>query len=111
MQDLEFFKSLRALRPVIGYFKQYNIVGLGQAEPKFAPDPVPYGLGAARTDFLIFSAFDDPEGWVLKPSREGGGNNVWDEEMLRTLTELEGQQKREAFVLMQRLKPPHIQNR
>ena len=56
-------------------------------------------------------AFDSPQGWVLKPSREGGGNNFWDDEMLEKLKELEGSEKREAYVLMEKLRPPHIPNR
>jgi len=56
-------------------------------------------------------AFDDPRGWVLKPSREGGGNNIWEEEMLEKLTQLHDSEEREAFVLMQRLNPPHVPNR
>lgn len=56
-------------------------------------------------------AFDDPRGWVLKPSREGGGNNIWEEEMLEKLTQLHDSDEREAFVLMQRLNAPHVPNR
>ena len=60
---------------------------------------------------MIPAAFDDPQGWVLKPSREGGGNNIWEDDMLKKLTELKGCKEREAFILMQRLKPPHVPNR
>ncbi|KAL5269699.1 hypothetical protein ACHWQZ_G003233 [Mnemiopsis leidyi] len=56
-------------------------------------------------------AFDNPKGWVLKPSREGGGNNIWDEDMVKKLTELHNSAEREAYVLMQRLTPPLVPNR
>ena len=47
----------------------------------------------------------------MKPSREGGGNNIWEEEMLEKLTQLHDSDEREAFVLMQRLNAPHVPNR
>ena len=56
-------------------------------------------------------AFDCPQGWVLKPSREGGGNNFFDDDMLEKLRELKGSDKREAYVLMEKLRPPHVPNR
>ena len=57
------------------------------------------------------AAYDDPMGWVLKPSREGGGNNIWEGEMVDKLKELHDSEEREVFVLMQRLNPPHVPNR
>lgn len=41
---------------------------------------------------------------MLKPQREGGGNNLYGEDLQRRL--LEGGEGLAAFVLMQRIKPP-----
>ena len=57
------------------------------------------------------SAYSAPNDWVMKPSKEGGGNNIWEEEMCSKLRELEGKDERGSFVLMQRLKPPSYKNR
>jgi glutathione synthase len=48
-------------------------------------------------------ALADPEGWVLKPSREGGGNNYFGEEMVQHLKELTAQQA-QAFILMEAIR-------
>jgi hypothetical protein len=45
-----------------------------------------------------------PEDYVLKPQREGGGNNLYGEELRARLAE--GGDGLAAFVLMQRIKPP-----
>ena len=65
----------------------------------------------AEGDSAAQLALDNPAAWVLKPSREGGGNNYWEEEMVEKLTELADSPAREAFVLMQRLTPPRVPNR
>ncbi|CAI7801155.1 unnamed protein product [Closterium sp. NIES-53] len=66
--------------------------------------------GAAR-NAIIAKAIREPSEFVLKPQREGGGNNIYDEEITRKLTELTeageaGRQELAAFILMQRLFPP-----
>ncbi|CAI5496888.1 unnamed protein product [Closterium sp. Naga37s-1] len=66
--------------------------------------------GAAR-NAIIAKAIQEPSEFVLKPQREGGGNNIYDEEITRKLTELTeageaGRQELAAFILMQRLFPP-----
>ena len=43
--------------------------------------------------------------YVLKPQREGGGHNFFDEEMVAKLTEIPPEE-RAAFVLMERIRPP-----
>ncbi|MCZ6646302.1 MAG: glutathione synthase [SAR324 cluster bacterium] len=48
-----------------------------------------------------------PERFVLKPQREGGGNNLYDEEMIARLAAL-GPGEDRTFVLMERITPiPH----
>lgn len=57
-----------------------------------------------ETKAVIADAIAHPENYVLKPQREGGGNNLWNKEMtekLSTATVAE----RSAFILMQRIKP------
>lgn len=49
------------------------------------------------------AALADPEAWVLKPSREGGGNNYFGEEMVKQLKQLSVQQA-EAFILMEAIR-------
>ncbi|XP_033626779.1 glutathione synthetase-like [Asterias rubens] len=52
----------------------------------------------------------NPERYVLKPQREGGGNNFFDEEVREKLTELEGKEERGAYILMERIQPLVIKN-
>ena len=62
------------------------------------------GLEAAH------AAIADPSAFVLKPQREGGGNNLYGAEMAAELTKLLGDEatdaERGAYVLMQRIRPP-----
>lgn len=48
-------------------------------------------------------ALADPDGYVLKPQREGGGNNLYGAELAAALTAGQGLG---AYVLMQRIRPP-----
>lgn len=52
-------------------------------------------------------AIDNTAGFVLKPQREGGGNNYFDDELRRMLTGMTPD-ARPAYVLMERIRPaPH----
>jgi glutathione synthetase len=56
----------------------------------------------AETLALIANVIAHPSAYVLKPQREGGGNNLWGEEMvehLRRMTRAE----RAAFILMKKI--------
>ena len=53
----------------------------------------------------IASARAAPEGFVMKPQREGGGHNLFGDELAKTLGSLSRPQ-RASFILMQRLRPP-----
>ncbi|CAI5484933.1 unnamed protein product [Closterium sp. Yama58-4] len=69
------------------------------------------GDDGAERRAIIAKAIQEPSEFVLKPQREGGGNNIYDEEITRKLTELTeageaGRQELAAFILMQRLFPP-----
>jgi glutathione synthase len=48
-------------------------------------------------------AIANPDKYVLKPQREGGGNNLYGEALKQKLQEGEGLA---AYILMQRLFPP-----
>ncbi|MGB1857845.1 MAG: hypothetical protein ACPHS0_15565, partial [bacterium] len=46
----------------------------------------------------------NPESWVLKPQREGGGNNYFDKEMTQKLNNMTPSELK-AHVLMERIRP------
>ncbi|MDP7407785.1 MAG: hypothetical protein QF495_13810, partial [SAR324 cluster bacterium] len=46
----------------------------------------------------------NPESWVLKPQREGGGNNYFDKEMTQKLSIMSPPELK-AHVLMERIRP------
>ena len=50
-------------------------------------------------------ALANPEKYVLKPQREGGGNNLYDQEMVNHI-QTKSRQERQAFVLMERIVTP-----
>ena len=50
----------------------------------------------------IDAAIEDPLGYVLKPQREGGGNNLYGDDMVSRLRDGTGLG---AFILMQRIQP------
>ncbi|XP_076449521.1 glutathione synthetase-like [Babylonia areolata] len=56
-------------------------------------------------DEAVKMAIESPDKFVLKPQREGGGNNLFGEEMKSMLERRGTTQEREAFILMERLFP------
>lgn len=56
------------------------------------------------TAAVIAAALASPDDYVLKPQREGGGNNLYGAALAARLEE--GGEGLAAFVLMQRIKPP-----
>lgn len=50
-------------------------------------------------------AMADGKDWVLKPQREGGGNNYYNQELSAFLREHQGQPMLSGYVLMQRIFP------
>lgn len=56
-------------------------------------------------DAAIRSAIENPQGFVLKPQREGGGNNIYGEKMKEMLIE-KSKQNLKAYILMERFWPP-----
>ena len=57
------------------------------------------------------TGIDNPAEYVLKPQREGGGNNIWDEEMKEKLISLKGDPARAQFILMKKIRPPIRKNK
>lgn len=65
-----------------------------------------WGLGPGEEDEakIIEMACKDPEAYVLKPQREGGGNNFYGKDVAIKLKELSSEE-RGAYILMQRILP------
>ena len=63
-----------------------------------------YAIGKddETTNALISQVLNDPASYVLKPQREGGGNNLWGEEMCIALRSLP-LEERGAYILMKRI--------
>ena len=53
------------------------------------------------------AAIKEPSRFVVKPQREGGGNNLYDDELVALLKRASGEE-RKAYILMERIRPiPH----
>ncbi|XP_037085295.1 glutathione synthetase-like isoform X2 [Pollicipes pollicipes] len=59
-------------------------------------------------DAAVEMALAAPHRYVLKPQREGGGNNIYGEEIAHTLARLRDSAERTAFILMELIEP-HVQ--
>ncbi|OXU23570.1 hypothetical protein TSAR_006175 [Trichomalopsis sarcophagae] len=58
----------------------------------------------------VAMAIKDPAKYVLKPQREGGGNNVYGEEIKARLEAMGNSKERTAWILMDRIHPPLQKN-
>ncbi|XP_065212366.1 glutathione synthetase-like isoform X2 [Planococcus citri] len=63
----------------------------------------------AAGDEAVEMAVKNPDDFVLKPQREGGGNNVYGDDIPKLLSEIGKSKERTAFILMNRIRPP-VQN-
>ncbi|KAI3440408.1 Glutathione synthetase (GSH-S) [Psidium guajava] len=65
------------------------------------------GLWSLEDPDIIGKAIESPELFVMKPQREGGGNNIYDGNVRETLLRLqrEGSGEDAAYILMQRIFP------
>lgn len=52
----------------------------------------------------------EPNKFVLKPQREGGGNNIYNENIKTWLSSMRDSQERTAWILMDRIYPPLQKN-
>jgi hypothetical protein len=64
-----------------------------------------YALGEGDDSEAVGKALANPNGFVLKPQREGGGNNLYDQELVNALSSMT-YEERQAFILMQKIMPP-----
>ncbi|CAG0912678.1 unnamed protein product [Notodromas monacha] len=51
-------------------------------------------------------AIENPERFVLKPQREGGGNNIYGVDVRKELERMGHSKERSAYILMDRISPP-----
>ena len=56
------------------------------------------------------AALSEPDKFVLKPQREGGGNNVYGQDIGPFLRKIQDSSERDAFILMDRIRPPKTKN-
>ncbi|XP_022642717.1 glutathione synthetase, chloroplastic-like [Vigna radiata var. radiata] len=65
------------------------------------------GLWSLDESSIVEKAIENPELFVMKPQREGGGNNIYGDDVRETLQKLQksGSQEDAAYILMQRIFP------
>jgi len=64
-----------------------------------------WGLGPNEDDDdIVAKAIASPQDYVMKPQREGGGNNVYGSDIVAKLETL-SREERGAFIMMQRIMP------
>ncbi|KOX76540.1 Glutathione synthetase [Melipona quadrifasciata] len=63
-----------------------------------------------ETESVIDNAISHPKKYVLKPQREGGGNNVYDKDIKLRLESMRNSEERTAWILMDRFYPPVQKN-
>ncbi|XP_058670715.1 glutathione synthetase [Ammospiza caudacuta] len=56
-------------------------------------------------DRMAAAAIADPDRFVLKPQREGGGNNLYGEELREVLEKIKDSPERTSYILMDKIKP------
>ncbi|XP_060843404.1 glutathione synthetase-like isoform X1 [Rhopalosiphum padi] len=61
-------------------------------------------------DKAIKMALDAPDRFVLKPQREGGGNNLYGEDIRKKLMSCMKSKERSAWILMDKINPPVQKN-
>lgn len=61
-------------------------------------------------DQAVAEALAAPSHFVLKPQREGGGNNFYGEEMVHALEQLKDSEERASYILMEKIEPEPFRN-
>lgn len=61
-------------------------------------------------DKAIEMGIADPDRYVLKPQREGGGNNLYGSDVKKALELMKDKPERTAWILMDRIHPPLQRN-
>ncbi|CAB3365663.1 Hypothetical predicted protein [Cloeon dipterum] len=57
-------------------------------------------------DRAVQMAIENPGHFVLKPQREGGGNNVYGDKVRTAVEAMKDSEERSAWILMERISPP-----
>ncbi|KAL6989620.1 Glutathione synthetase [Sarracenia purpurea var. burkii] len=65
------------------------------------------GLWSLDDSNIVKDAIERPEFYVMKPQREGGGNNIYGDDVRKALLRLqeEGTDENSAYILMQKIFP------
>jgi len=66
-----------------------------------------YALGEGDDSKMVQAALKNPESYVLKPQREGGGNNLYGNDLVTALKKM-SYEERGAYILMEKIRPPTI---
>nr|DBA27694.1 TPA: hypothetical protein GDO54_008161 [Pyxicephalus adspersus] len=61
-------------------------------------------------DQTVKIALANPEHYVLKPQREGGGNNIYGDEIREVLEKFKNSTERTSYILMDKIKPQPVKN-
>ncbi|KAM8947804.1 glutathione synthetase [Pelodytes ibericus] len=61
-------------------------------------------------DKMVETAIANPEQFVLKPQREGGGNNIYGDEIKEILERCKDGLERTSYILMDKIKPQPVKN-
>ncbi|XP_042321708.1 glutathione synthetase isoform X3 [Sceloporus undulatus] len=56
-------------------------------------------------DKMVAMAIADPDRFVLKPQREGGGNNLYGDDLKQALEKIKDSPERTSYILMDKIKP------
>ncbi|XP_076131970.1 glutathione synthetase [Alosa pseudoharengus] len=64
----------------------------------------------AEGDKTVAMALAKPDHYVLKPQREGGGNNIYGQEICQVLEGMTEGSERTAYILMDKIRPCPVQN-
>ena len=71
---------------------------------------VVFFLQSEKGDKAYEMAMKNPSRFVVKPQREGGGNNVYGEDIVPFLEKIKDSSERDAYILMDRIFPPKTIN-
>ncbi|CAL8121898.1 unnamed protein product [Orchesella dallaii] len=61
-------------------------------------------------DQALNMALQNPNNYVLKPQREGGGNNIYGDDIREFLMKIKDSDERSAWILMEKITPPLQRN-
>ncbi|OQV13438.1 Glutathione synthetase [Hypsibius exemplaris] len=69
-----------------------------------------WDLSEKNADEHIEAALREPERYVLKPNREGGGNNFYGHDLVRQIKQVRGTANAQEFILMELIRPVMQEN-